>query len=64
MSIIIVGLGDSDFKNMEVLDGDDLELVDSKGRKAKRDIVQFVKYNDFAMSEDSLAEQVLQEVPP
>ena len=32
LSIIIVGIGNADFKNMQVLDGD-IGLVDSRGRK-------------------------------
>jgi hypothetical protein len=39
MSIIIIGVGKEDFKDMEKLDSDDKSLVDSKGRKAKNDIV-------------------------
>ena len=39
LSIIIVGIGDSDFKNMEILDADDTELHHSGGMKSSRDIV-------------------------
>lgn len=38
LSIIIVGLGDADFTNMEILDGDD-GLIDRRGRTATRDLV-------------------------
>ena len=38
ISIIIVGVGDADFKNMEILDGDD-GLYGSNGQKAQRDLV-------------------------
>lgn len=38
ISIVIVGIGDEDFKNMEILDGDS-GLKNSYGVKAKRDIV-------------------------
>lgn len=31
LSIIIIGVGNADFKNMEKLDNDDLSMVDSKG---------------------------------
>lgn len=34
LSIIIVGIGDADFKSMNILDNDDMTLVDSKGRKS------------------------------
>ena len=50
-----------------MLDSDDYELVDGKGMAAKRDIVQFVRFNDFKdeMISDAskLAEAVLAEVP-
>ena len=42
LSIIIVGIGNADFSNMVVLDGDDVRLRNTKGEAAVRDIVQFV----------------------
>ena len=39
VSIIIVGLGNEDFEKMEILDGDHGTLVDSKGNRAKKDLV-------------------------
>jgi hypothetical protein len=56
-------VGNADFKAMEELDGDDGVLRDSSGRKAQRDIVQFVEFN-AAMARGDLGEQVLKEVPP
>ncbi len=47
MSIIIVGVGDADFTAMDILDADDGVLKDSSGRKARRDIVQFVPFRQF-----------------
>jgi hypothetical protein len=38
-SIIIVGVGNASFHEMEKLDGDDGILRDSKGNPTKRDIV-------------------------
>lgn len=46
MSIIIIGIGNADFTNMEILDGDN-GLIDCNGKKAERDLVQFVPYNQF-----------------
>ena len=43
LSIIIVGVGEADFTNMNRLDGDN-GLFNSKGQKARRDIVQFVPF--------------------
>lgn len=47
LSIIIVGVGDSDFKSMKFLDSDDINLVDGEGTECKRDIVQFVQLSRF-----------------
>lgn len=47
MSIIIVGVGEADFKAMEVLDGDNGVLKSSTGEPVARDIVQFVPFKDF-----------------
>ena len=63
LSIIIVGIGDADFSFMDILDADDFELVSSDKKVALRDIVQFVKYNDFKSDLGLLAEHVLCEVP-
>ncbi len=42
MSVIIVGVGNEDFRAMEALDGDG-GLLRARGRVAARDIVQFVE---------------------
>ena len=63
ISVIIVGIGGSDFSNMDVLDADDEPLIDSNGRKADRDLVQFVPFRDFQNDGQKLAEQVLEEIP-
>ena len=43
LSIIIVGIGSADFKNMNRLDGDN-GLYGQNGVKCPRDIVQFVPF--------------------
>jgi hypothetical protein len=43
LSIIIVGVGNAEFTNMVRLDGDN-GLYNSQGKKAARDIVQFVPF--------------------
>lgn len=64
MSIIIVGVGDADFSAMEELDGDQKRITNSQGQPAMRDIVQFVKMNDYKHKDISaLSEAVLKEVP-
>nr|XP_021506028.1 copine-6 isoform X1 [Meriones unguiculatus]XP_021506029.1 copine-6 isoform X1 [Meriones unguiculatus] len=64
MSIIIVGVGNADFSDMRLLDGDDGTLRCPKGVPAARDIVQFVPFRDFKDAAPSaLAKCVLAEVP-
>ncbi|XP_059147710.1 copine-3-like isoform X2 [Physella acuta] len=64
MSLIIVGVGQADFSDMEILDGDDGVLRAANGEPAKRDIVQFVPFRDFKHSSPvELARHVLAEVP-
>jgi len=64
MSIIIVGVGQADFKSMNVLDGDGQLLRAKSGAVAKRDIVQFVAFRDFPPQDPAaLAAAVLGEIP-
>ena len=69
LSIVIVGIGKTDFENMKSLDGDIIPLVNNNGEIRKRDIVQFVEFNTFkeknAIENDNkeLAEEVLKEIP-
>lgn len=63
LSIIIVGVGKDDFKEMNVLDGDHGKMKDSKGNEASRDIVQFVPFSKVGKDKNKLAEFVLAEVP-
>jgi len=63
-SCVVVGVGDSNFEDMEVLDADASVLTDNIGREAVRDIVQLVKYTDFKdLGMRELALEVLGEVP-
>ena len=64
LSILIVGVGNANFDRMEELDGDDTVLRDSRGRVAKRDIVQFVAFRDFAhKSPQTFSSELLAEIP-
>lgn len=58
LSIIIVGIGNADFSNMNTLDGDN-GLYNSNGVRAARDIVQFVPFNEVQMNPDLLAKELL-----
>ena len=55
--------GNADFSNMNILDADEEPLYDDKNRKASRDLVQFVPFNDFKDNPNKLAEKVLEEIP-
>lgn len=47
MSLIIVGVGNADFSDMNELDGDNGVLKSPTGEQAWRDIVQFVPFREF-----------------
>ena len=64
LSIIIVGVGEADFVQMEELDADNNPLYSSKlGKYSSRDIVQFVPFRDLQNDPYRLAKAVLAEVP-
>lgn len=56
LSIVIVGIGEADFKGMEFLDEHDPEREDG------RDITKFVRFSDYK-SFNALTEAVLDEIP-
>lgn len=47
-SAVVIGVGDGEFKEMEILDADGEVLKDPSGNEAIRDIVQLVRYSDFS----------------
>ena len=63
LSVIIIGIGDADFKKMEILDGDEIPLISSSGKKRMRDLVQFVPFSKFENDEKKLSMEVLEEIP-
>ncbi|XP_077364621.1 copine-3-like isoform X2 [Festucalex cinctus] len=63
MSIIIVGVGGADFREMEFLDSDDKLLLSPSGEAAARDIVQFVPFRSFSGNSVALTHSVLAELP-
>ena len=63
ISVIIIGIGNGPFENMDILDADDNPLYNRNGVKADRDLVQFVLFNDCKNDPEKLAENVLEEVP-
>ncbi|XP_027356265.1 protein BONZAI 1-like isoform X2 [Abrus precatorius] len=64
LSILIVGVGGADFKEMEVLDADKGERLESSyGRVASRDIIQFVPFREVQSGEFSVVQALLAELP-
>ncbi|GMH16704.1 hypothetical protein Nepgr_018545 [Nepenthes gracilis] len=64
LSILIVGVGGADFKEMEVLDADKGDRLESSNmRVASRDIVQFVPLRDVQDGEISVVQSLLAELP-
>jgi hypothetical protein len=64
VSIVIVGVGDADFTNMDILDCDNGFLTSKKtGKTSNRDIVQFVPFKKVNNDAKLLAEMVLEELP-
>jgi len=56
LSIIIIGVGNGNFKSMEELDGDDIKF-------STRDIVQFVPLSKYVDNPALLAAETLAEIP-
>ncbi len=63
ISVIIIGIGNNDFSNMDILDADTEPLISRNRVKAQRDLVQFVPFFRFQNNEKLLAEEVLEEIP-
>lgn len=64
LSILIVGVGNADFKDMEKLDADNGQrLESSSGRIATRDIVQFVPMREVHAGQISVVQALLEELP-
>lgn len=64
LSVLIVGVGNADFKQMEILDADNgNRLESSSGRIATRDIVQFVSMRQVHAGQFSIVEGLLEELP-
>ncbi|GJN14216.1 hypothetical protein PR202_gb01011 [Eleusine coracana subsp. coracana] len=62
LSILIVGVGNADFKQMEILDADNgKRLESSTGRIATRDIVQFCSHEGSGQM--SVVQSLLEELP-
>ncbi|KAJ5073836.1 copine [Anaeramoeba ignava] len=64
LAIVIVGVGNADFSNMDVLDADDVPLKSSWGETMHRDIVNFIPFSEYKNKPVSeLAKATLEEIP-
>ncbi|KAL0884636.1 hypothetical protein Bca101_008617 [Brassica carinata] len=64
LSVLIVGVGNTDFSQMEILDADKgRRLESSTGRVATRDIVQFVPMREVHSGQVSVVQALLEELP-
>jgi hypothetical protein len=63
LSVIIIGIGNTNFAKMEQLDGDEIPLISRKGIKRQRDLVQFVPFNKYEGDTNKLVYEVLEEIP-
>uniref|UniRef100_A0A8I6XTT1 C2 domain-containing protein n=1 Tax=Hordeum vulgare subsp. vulgare TaxID=112509 RepID=A0A8I6XTT1_HORVV len=64
MSIVVVGVGGADFKEMEFLDPNKGgRLESSTGRVASRDVIQFAPMKDVHGSRISIVQSLLAEIP-
>ena len=63
LSIIIIGVGDIVCDDMKTLNGEDGKLISSDGEILKKDIVQYVHFNDYADDMNKLADAVLKYIP-
>ena len=62
-SVVIVGIGDNDFENMDVLNGNDDPLISSDGTKRERDLVKFVRFNECKDDPEKITKEILDEIP-
>uniref|UniRef100_A0A1J3FL71 Protein BONZAI 3 n=1 Tax=Noccaea caerulescens TaxID=107243 RepID=A0A1J3FL71_NOCCA len=64
LSVLIVGVGNADFRQMEILDADNgRRLESSTGRVATRDTVQFVPMTAVHTGQVSVVQALLEELP-
>ena len=63
LSVIIIGVGNADFSNMVLLDADENPLINSRGVRAARDLVQFVPFLKYEKNPELLTDEVLAEIP-
>mmetsp|Transcript_16283 Transcript_16283/g.16215 ORF Transcript_16283/g.16215 Transcript_16283/m.16215 type:complete len:267 (+) Transcript_16283:818-1618(+) len=64
ISVIVVGVGDADFSNMNSLDSDTgLLRANKQSDPTMRDLVQFVPYRQLMSTPQILSDKILEELP-
>ena len=62
ISVIIIGIGNADFSDMDFLANHDEPLIDSNARKSDRNIVQFFPFEDYSYNREQLVQIILKEI--
>ena len=62
ISVIIIGIGNADFSNMDFLANHDEPLIDRNGRKSDRNIAQFFPFKDYSYNREQLVQIILKEI--
>lgn len=63
LSVIIIGIGNSDFSQMEELNMENNTLISNDGERCCRDLIQFVTFEKYKGNGMKLAETVLEAIP-
>ena len=63
LSIIIIGVGNYINQDMKTLNGENGKIISSKNEELKKDIIQYVHFNDYAQEFDKLNDAVFKYIP-
>ncbi len=63
VSIVIIGMGNSNFEFLKTLDSDNDDLINNEGYKTMRDIVQFVPFLKNESNKEKLNQELFDEIP-
>lgn len=63
LSLIIIGIGNSSFSNMNEICNNKEPLISSGGVKSSRNIVQFISFNTYKNEPEKMAENILKKIP-
>ena len=63
LSVLAIGIGDSEFKILEQLKKNDSDFPRVKNEKRERNVFNFLKYDDCKESQEKLANSTFSEIP-